>query len=139
MQDTLVATAPRAPIGGSAAQRGGESRVTAVLVLTLVAAPALSVSAADWADHLSWLPVFAGAGVLFALLLSARRTPAPMAHTLALVWGVIVVTAYFMSVADSGTWQERLAWLASRVGAWIEVALSGGASSDTLLFSLTMS
>jgi transglutaminase-like putative cysteine protease len=139
MRDTLVATAPRVPVGRSAAQRGGESRVTVVLVLTLVAAPALSVSAADWADHLSWLPVFAGAGVLFALLLSGRRTPAPMAHALALVWGVIVVTAYFMSAADSGTWQERLAWLAGRVGAWIEVALSGGASSDTLLFSLTMS
>ena len=54
MQDSLVAAGRRRPVERTAARRGGESRVTVVLVLMLVAAPALSVSTADWADYLAW-------------------------------------------------------------------------------------
>src|SRR5918997_1886137 len=115
-----------------------ESPITIALVLLLVGAPAVSVTAADWADHLDGLGVFAAAGVLFALFLSRFVRHAALAHLGALLFGAVLVAAYFMSTAERGTWQERLGWLWGRVQAWWEVAMSGGASSDTLLFSVTM-
>jgi transglutaminase-like putative cysteine protease len=117
----------------------GESPTTIALVLLLVGAPAASVTAADWADYLGWLPVFGAGGVLFALFLSRRKLPAPVAHLVALSFGVGFVALYFLSAADRGNLLERMVWLTVRIGAWADAAVSGGASSDTLLFSLTMS
>ncbi|HEY7063274.1 MAG TPA: transglutaminaseTgpA domain-containing protein [Chloroflexota bacterium] len=122
-----------------ASYRSAESPITIALALLLAGAPAASVTAADWADFLTWLPIFATAGVLFALYLSRRRLSAPMAHTVGLATGIMFVLLYFATTADKGNFFERLAWLGTRIGAWIDVAVSGGASSDTLLFSLTMS
>src|SRR5581483_3631922 len=117
----------------------GESPSTIALVLLLVGAPAASVTAADWADYLGWLPIFAAGGVLFALFLSRRRLPAPVAHLVALAFGVAFVCLHFMNLAERGNFIDRGVWLNARIGAWIDVAVTGGASSDTLLFSLTMS
>src|SRR3954468_10880664 len=108
----------------------GESPTTIALVLLLVGAPAASVTAADWADYLTWLPVFATAGVLFALYLSRRRLAAPWAHTVGLAGGVLFVLLYFTTTAERGGLWERLGWLGNRIGAWIDVAATGGASSD---------
>jgi len=140
METTIAARADAWSGARSGARyRGADSPITIALALLLAGAPAASVTAADWADFLSWLPVFAAAGVLFALYLSRRRLSAPWAHTVGLAAGVLFVLLYFATTADHGLPWDRLAWLGTRIGAWVDVAVSGGASSDTLLFSLTMS
>ena len=138
MQTTLTPNAEWAPEAPARRTRRAESPVTIALALVLAGAPAASVTAADWADNLTWLPVFASAGVLFALYLNQRRLSAPWAHTVGLAAGVLAVCLYFLTAAERGGWQERLAWLGRRIGDWLDVAVSGGASSDTLVFSLTM-
>lgn len=120
------------------AATGRESPLTVGLVLLLACAPAVSVTAAEWAEHLEPLGFYAAAGVLFALLLSRLLRRALVAHLLALVCGSALVIAYFVAVAPRRGWQERLGWLWERVRAWWEVAVSGGASSDTLLFAITV-
>ncbi|HZU08168.1 MAG TPA: DUF3488 and transglutaminase-like domain-containing protein [Chloroflexota bacterium] len=113
--------------------------IVAFLTLLLAVVPAASVTAADWSDHLGWLPLFAAGGVLCAIYLSTRRLTAPLAHGAGLATGLVLITLYFMSLAEKGDWKERLLWLGGRVGAWLDVAINGGASSDTLIFALTMS
>src|SRR5207253_739393 len=83
-------------------------------------------TAADWADYLGWLPVFAAGGVLFALFLSRRKLSAPLAHLVALAFGVGFVCLYFLSAADRGNLIERMVWLSARIGAWVDAAVSGG-------------
>jgi transglutaminase-like putative cysteine protease len=140
MQTTIPARPGQwAPAGAPETYRMAESPITIALALLLAGAPAASVTAADWADYLTWLPVFATAGVLFALYLSRRRLSAPWAHTVGLAAGSLLVLLYFTTTAERGGFWERLAWLGTRIGAWLDVAVSGGASSDTLLFALTMS
>ncbi len=140
MQGTIPAPSESlAAAERGAAPRATESPITIALALLLAGAPAASVTAADWADYLTWLPVFATAGVLFALYLSRRRLSAPWAHTVGLATGILFVLLYFTTTAERGGLWERLGWLGARIGAWIDVAVTGGASSDTLLFSLTMS
>jgi len=133
--DLLARSAARPRVPGQARR---ESPVTVALVLLLVCAPAVSVTAADWADHLEPLGFYAAAGVLFALLLSRLLRRAAVAHLLALGAGSVLVTAYFVAIAPRHGWRERLGWLWERVRAWWEVAVSGGASSDTLLFAITV-
>jgi transglutaminase-like putative cysteine protease len=140
----MQTTIPNVSPDWAASERGraesaAESPITIALALLLAGAPAASVTAADWADYLTWLPVFAAAGVLFALYLSRRRLSAPWAHTVGLAAGSLFVLLYFTTTAERGGFWERLAWLGTRIGAWVDVAVTGGASSDTLLFSLTMS
>ncbi len=141
MQDSLTrdGSAPRWDEQEARRAVAGESPSTIALVLLLVGAPAASVTAADWADYLGWLPIFAAGGVLFALFLSRRRLPAPVAHLVALAFGVAFVCLHFMTLAERGNFIDRGVWLNARIGAWLDAAVSGGASSDTLLFSLTMS
>ncbi len=117
----------------------GESPTTIALVLLLVGVPAASVTAADWADYLGWLPIFAAGGALFALFLSRRRLPAPAAHLVSLAYGVGFTCLYFMLIAERGNLLQRAVLLSVRIGAWLDAAVNGGASSDTLLFALTMS
>jgi hypothetical protein len=80
----MEAAVPSSAGGWSVAQerprRLPESPLTIALALVLVGAPAASVTAADWADHLAWLAVFAGAGVLLALYLARRGVPVGWAH-----------------------------------------------------------
>jgi transglutaminase-like putative cysteine protease len=138
MQSALPPSARAWSAGSTAGRAAAESPITIALALLLAGAPAASVTAADWADHLTWLPVFATAGVLFALYLHHRRLSAPWAHTVGLATGVLFVLLYFAAVGDRGGWQDRLMFLGRRIGDWVDVAVSGGASSDTLVFSLTM-
>ena len=136
MQEVWAPSVPRAPVRAVGRR---ESPVTIALVLLLACTPAVSVTAAGWADRLELLGFFAAAGVLFALLLSRLIRPAALAHLLALLFGAALVTAYFATLAPrGGGWQGRLAWLWERLRTWWEVAVSGGASSDTLLFAITV-
>ncbi len=127
------------PVAQERPRRLPESPLTIALALVLVGAPAASVTAADWADHLAWLAVFAGAGVLLALYLARRGVPAGWAHAAGLAAGWIAVASYFALAAERGNAFERLGGLGRRIADWIEVAVTGGASSDTLLFSLLVS
>src|SRR3982751_1329426 len=100
MQSTLTSRPGEWAHGDtSAGYRAPESPITIALALLLAGAPAASVTADAWADFLTWLPIFATAGVLFALYLSRRRLSAPMAHTVGLATGIMFVLLYFATAA----------------------------------------
>jgi hypothetical protein len=128
MQSALPPSARAWSAGSTAGRAAAESPITIALALLLAGAPAASVTAADWADHLTWLPVFATAGVLFALYLHHRRLSAPWAHTVGLATGVLFVLLYFAAVGDRGGWQDRLMFLGRRIGDWVDVAVARAAT-----------
>jgi hypothetical protein len=112
------------------------------LVLLLAAAgvvlPApLSVRDAAWVPNLEMLPLALG-GLLVGYGLERTRLPGSAGHLLATVIGLETVTYTYARLPVVGSMTDRVAWLAGRVGAWLEAISGGGVSNDPVVFAVTM-
>src|SRR5436309_5763169 len=111
----------------------------ALIFLTLVvAAPALSLTAAAWVPNLQGLVLFACGGLLVGYALGSIRLRPYAAHTLAIGLGFELAIGQFARVAVQGEWGERIRLLLVKLGLWAQAALQGGASNDSLMFALTL-
>lgn len=112
--------------------------IVLALLLVVVLAPAASLAAAAWVDHLESAVHFALAGLVIGLMTARTRLPAVLGHLLGGIIGAEFVTIYFAGLLPAPSWEGQVRDLGQRVGAWLDAAFSGGASSDTLMFALVM-
>jgi transglutaminase-like putative cysteine protease len=121
----------------SAQEIGGWT--TAFLLALLVLNLAWSISAAKWADGLEVLQVILLGGTLVGILMACSRFKGifPILHSL--ITGTAWV-AYWTSTLIQGdfTSQQRVYEMTYRWYVWFQNAISGGASSDNLVFTLEL-
>ncbi len=107
----------------------------ALLVLNL----AWSISAAQWAEGLEVLQVVFLGGAIVGILMACSRFDGlfPILHSL--ITGIAWV-AYWVSTLIQGdlTPQQRVYEMVNRWYGWFQNAISGGASSDNLVFTLEL-
>jgi transglutaminase-like putative cysteine protease len=111
--------------------------VLAAATLLLVQAP-LSVVAAAWVPNLEPLPRLAIAGLLAGYLIERARAPGVLGLPVCTLAGLETVTWVYSHVAPGASLAERVDWLSSRVGAWLDAVGGGGVSNDPLVFALAM-
>ena len=111
--------------------------VLAAAALLVLQAP-LSVVQAAWVPNLEPLPRLALGGLLAGYLIERTRVPALFGLPLVTVLGLEAVTYVYTQLPASGSLSERVDWLISHVGAWLDVVAGGGVSNDPLVFALAM-
>jgi len=117
--------------------RRNEGWSSAIFLVGLVMTAGWLLAAADYADGLD-AAMWAGLGGLIAgLLLGWSIFKPEIAHLYSAIYGITWVGFLVGSVIPGDlTWQERIRELGVRFGYWLGQAVSGGTSSDTLVFVL---
>lgn len=112
---------------------------TASLLALLVLNLAWSINAAKWAEGLEVLQVILLGGLVVGILMACSRFDGvfPVLHSL--ITGTAWV-AYWISTLIQGdfTPQQRVYEMVYRWYVWFQNAISGGASSDNLVFTLEL-
>ncbi len=100
---------------------------------------AWSIQAAGWTAGLDRLPWVIVVALALGLLLTKSRLSDPSIHILSALFGACWAV-YLTGTLLPGdlSWRQRIIELAERLLTWIEKALSGGSSSDNLLFVLQL-
>ncbi|MBU80296.1 MAG: hypothetical protein CL724_02265 [Chloroflexi bacterium] len=118
--------------------RGSEALVTYVLLGLMVVVVAWSVQLSDWGDSpvLIWTVLAAAAlGVAFARPIG----PCPLRHLVGIIIGVPFSIWQISSSADGANVLARFGDTWSRLDIWIDIARTGGISTDSLPFSVFLS
>src|SRR6266480_2366635 len=105
-----------------------------LFLLLVVAAPAASLSVAAWVPNLGGLAFFAMGGILAGLALGSTRLRPYAAHGLGLAIGVEFALIQFARVTPAGEWADRVRALLLKLLLWVQAALQGGSSNDSLMF-----
>ncbi|MBI4213941.1 MAG: transglutaminase domain-containing protein [Chloroflexi bacterium] len=122
-----------APLAQTVRRR--ETFVPLLLIGALAWLPAWSIELARWSDNLEPLPWAALGGVLAGWAL-ARVPWAPIpAHILGLLGGASGLTLLYGRFLPTDSLVDGVHALLDRVGQWFGAAISGGASTDNLLFA----
>lgn len=115
---------------------------TLILLWLLIAVATMAILAAEYTDEgLHVLLAVGTAGILAGLALGKSRFPSRWAHFFALVYGLAII-AYLVGRTLPGeelTWRLRILNLAERQLLWVQKALDGSASRDSLIFVLQTS
>jgi transglutaminase-like putative cysteine protease len=104
----------------------------------LVAQAPQSVISADWVPNLEPLTRIAIAALIAGYLIERTRLPGVVALPIGVAFGAELIVWVYAQVALVGSLSERVDWLLSRAGAWLDTVASGGVSNDPLVFSLAM-
>ena len=112
-----------------------EDWVTLGLLACMFATVAWSLQLADWGDSPSLLPTLIAASVA-GLVFSRSRVPWPLGHLASLPFGFAMVMWQAALRADGGNVAARGFDVWERFSEWLEVAQTGGVSTDTLPFTL---
>ena len=118
--------------------RGRETVAPLLLVATLAWLPPWSVALAAWSESLEPLPWAAAGGVLAGWALARVGWRAVPSHTLGILGGVSALTLVYSRFLGTDSPVEGVHALLARVGQWFAAAVSGGASTDNLLFAYSM-
>lgn len=100
--------------------------------------PAWSVALAGWSENLEPAPWFAIAGVLAGWALARMRWRQALAHGLGLLSGAAAASLVYATYLGAVSYVDGFHALLGRVGQWLGAAISGGASTDNLLFAFSM-
>ena len=106
----------------------------------MVLTSALSIVATAWTDSLEVVPLAGLVGLIAGLLLSISTFRRGFSHLVSIVYG----TAWVGFLASQGlskdlSWRERVFELGTRIAGWVQEALSGGTSQDSLIFLILLS
>ena len=104
----------------------------AVIMLSVVA----SIQAAGWVDHMPPLYPIALLGLLMGALFSRVRWPEGFIHLIALPVGAAGILGQLIGIMSGATPWDRYEQLHERMGAWFNIAFTGGISNDDLPFIL---
>ncbi|HEY3117540.1 MAG TPA: transglutaminase domain-containing protein, partial [Chloroflexota bacterium] len=115
-----------------------ESIVSIFLVGVLAWLPAWSIALSGWSENLEPVPWFAAAGVLAGWSLARMRWRQVIAHALGLLAGMAAASLVYATFLPNSSYIERFHALLARIGQWLAAAISGGASTDNLLFAFSM-
>ena len=97
----------------------------------------LTVVATEWTDRLEILPLAGLVGLIAGHLLSLSSFRSTTSHLFSAVYGLAWVGFLVGSGLPEGlSWRERILELGGRVSGWVQQALSGGTSQDSLIFLL---
>ncbi|MSQ23811.1 MAG: DUF4129 domain-containing protein [Chloroflexi bacterium] len=115
-----------------------ESFFGLLVVGALAWMPAWSIQLAAWSENLDLVPWMGLGGVLAGWALARSGWRAPQAHLLGILSGAATGTLFYSRYLPSATIFDGTHLLLARVGQWFAAALSGGASTDNLLFAFSM-
>lgn len=94
----------------------------------------MAVAAADWADHIAFVPVIGMAGVFVGALIARSRFGGVMALVIGTVYGVFATGALLAETLDLAfVWRERLLILLSRFWVFLTVVSVGLPNQDPLM------
>lgn len=115
---------------------------TLILLWLLITVAAMAIVAAEYTDEgIEVLLTIGTVGIVAGLALAKSRFPARWAHLFALVYGLAAI-GYLVGGTLPGedlTWRARILNLADRQIVWVQKALDGQASRDSLIFVLQTS
>lgn len=118
--------------------RARESLGSLVLIGILSWLPGWSVHLAGWSDNLEPVRWAGLAGVLAGWALARTTWRQLVSHLLGLTAGAAATVLLYSSFLAAPSLVERFHLLLARVGQWLAAAVSGGASTDNLLFACSM-
>ncbi|MEZ4516505.1 MAG: transglutaminase domain-containing protein [Chloroflexota bacterium] len=97
----------------------------------------MAILQADLVDGLHILPIVASLGLFFGWLLAKSHFNDRTAHIFSLIFGIFFVTFLVGTTLDyEGLWRDRVVDLFARQVAWIQKAVGGGTSRDSIIFVL---
>jgi transglutaminase-like putative cysteine protease len=103
----------------------------------MVMCVAWAIVSARWVEDLQIVELAALVGLIAGILLAKTRFSALVAHVFGLVYGAAWISYLGTSLVPSTfTLRERLFELGYHVNAWLWKVLTGGSSSDSLMFVL---
>lgn len=109
--------------------------IARLLWIAAVYLSAASFPAADWADHLSIVPLAALVSAVLGVLLAQSRFRGRTAFLLTAAYGILLLGWLLGRTLDpSMTWLEREADLIGRTGVFLLTVARGEASRDPLMF-----
>ncbi|PIE80698.1 MAG: hypothetical protein CSA11_07185 [Chloroflexi bacterium] len=110
---------------------------TLLLLLALILTAAITICQADLTEGTHVLPIIGGTAVLIGFLLAKSRFSGRTAHSMALIYGFIIV-GYLVgtTLPETMSWHDRIINLGSRQIEWLSKASTGGTSRDGLIFVL---
>ncbi len=103
----------------------------------MVLTSALTIVATEWTDQLEVVPLAGLVSLIAGLLLSISTFRSGFSHLVSAVYGTAWVGFLAaQSLPEDLSWRERIFELGTRIATWVQQALSGGTSQDTLIFLL---
>lgn len=122
----------------SLALRARES-LSALLLLGVVAwLPGWSIELARWSENLEPVKLLGLGGVLAGWALARTSWRQFLSHLIGIVGGAATATLVYAGFLPAASFIEGEHLLLARVGHWLAAAVSGGASTDNLLFAYSM-
>ena len=112
---------------------------TFVLLALMLLSVAWAIGAAEWAEGLSRLTWAVMGGLVTGWVLGKSRLPSPLAWLISLPIGVGWLSFVGSTLIPRRSWSERLLELATRMKAWLHIAITGGVSYDDLPFVVSLS
>jgi len=110
---------------------------TLLLVVGMVMCVAWAIVSARWVEGLQIVEWAALVGLLAGLLLAKTRFPGWLAHVFGLVYGAAWISYLGTSLVPAAfSLRDRFFELGYHVNAWLWKVLTGGSSSDSLMFVL---
>lgn len=115
-----------------------EGWTTLLLVWALVAVTGMAIITADLTESgLDVLMIVGTGGVVAGLLLAKSNFSARMAHSISLVYGLALLTYAVGGLLPGDlSWRMRIIDLVQRQSLWMNKAMDGGISRDTIIFIL---
>jgi transglutaminase-like putative cysteine protease len=115
-----------------------ESIVAICLVAAVSWLPAWSIALAGWSENLEPVPWFAAAGVVAGWALARVRWRQLVVHAVGILAGLAAAALVYSTFLEGGSYIDRFHALLARVGQWLSAWISGGYSTDNLLFAFSM-
>ncbi|MGA9531781.1 MAG: transglutaminase domain-containing protein, partial [Anaerolineales bacterium] len=120
-------------------KRSEVSAAAALLYLALVMLSTMAVAAADWADHVAFIPLIGLAGGLTGLALSYSLFSGRVAAIVATTYGLFIAGGLFGGTLDPAfAWHERIIILLGRLRVFLSVVGGGLESQDPMIVVLLM-
>lgn len=108
------------------------------LLFVMLVSTAVSISVVRWTTGLEFLSVTAILSLVAGVLLARSRFPTLIVHLFSLVYGSFTVGYLAGSMVELPTWPERVVELGERITTWLDKAVAGGTSRDSLIFVLLL-
>lgn len=108
-----------------------------LLAWAMLIVASVAILQADLVDGLHVLPIVASLGLFFGWLLAKSHFSERTAHIFGLIFGVFFVTYLVGTTLEfDGIWRDRIIDLFARQIAWLQKAVEGGTSRDSIIFVL---
>jgi transglutaminase-like putative cysteine protease len=120
-------------------KRSAFSVSAALLYVALVMLSTMAVAAADWADHVAFIPLIGLAGALTGLALSYSLFTGRMSALIAAAYGLFITGGLFGGALDPAfDWHERVIILFGRLRVFLSVVGGGLENQDPMIVVLLM-